>query len=121
MALRWLTDLFRRPPDDTAARALFDAAFYRASYPEANRQRDPFAYFMRKGWRLGHKPHPVFDTRWYLANNEDVRRAVAAVSRSHGHCQTPPPETYGESYDSCRCKYTWKGQSTASFVWASSP
>ncbi len=71
LVARWLG-----APPAPAARALFDPDHYRQAYPEAARAgRDPFAHYMRRGWKEGRNPHPLFDTAWYLTANEDVSEA----------------------------------------------
>lgn len=35
---------------------------------------DPISYYLKKGVDLGLNPSPLFDTRWYLDENDDVRK-----------------------------------------------
>lgn len=53
---------------------LFLADWYARTYPDAAR-RDPAEDFLRRGWREGRKPNPLFDTQWYLRQNPDVAQA----------------------------------------------
>lgn len=63
---------------------LFDVKFYQANYPNVatdlrtnTAQFDIAAaeHYVRVGFSSGFRPNGVFDTRWYLENYEDVRRA----------------------------------------------
>jgi O-antigen biosynthesis protein len=38
---------------------------------------DPFEHHLHGGWRLLASLHPLFDARWYLGRNPDVRHAGA--------------------------------------------
>ena len=55
---------------------LFDANFYRATYPDvvANGQ-PPAVHFALDGWREGHDPSVAFNTSYYLDQNSDVARS----------------------------------------------
>ncbi|MEL6790488.1 MAG: rhamnan synthesis F family protein [Pseudomonadota bacterium] len=55
------------------ARALFDAAWYRAAYPDvAELGIDPFTHFIEAGALEGRDPSPLFDTDYYRSNNPDL-------------------------------------------------
>ncbi len=56
---------------------LFDAAWYRAEYPDiaAKGVVDAMKHYLDEGFCQGLKPNPFFDTRWYLDRYEDVRRS----------------------------------------------
>ena len=55
---------------------LFDAAFYRQHDPAAVADgEDALRHWHDRGWQAGWRPNFYFDTRWYLAANEDVRRS----------------------------------------------
>jgi hypothetical protein len=55
---------------------LFDAAWYRAEYPEAGMDGlSPAEHYIERGFCRGYRPNPFFDTRWYLDRYEDVRRS----------------------------------------------
>jgi GT2 family glycosyltransferase len=58
-------------------RPYFDADWYVATYgPRKWRLRwRPWRYYTRRGWRKGHAPRALFDARWYLEQNPDVRAA----------------------------------------------
>ena len=51
---------------------LFDAAFYASKYPDIAGVRNPWAHYMAFGASESRNPHPLFDTRYYLARNRDV-------------------------------------------------
>lgn len=56
-----------------ARSGLFDAAFYRAQCRALGiRVFDPVGHYLRVGAALGLDPHPLFQTRFYLARNPDV-------------------------------------------------
>ncbi len=82
----------------------FDAAFYRASYPEvADDRRDPMIHYVLEGWRAGHDPSPAFSTAFYLEDNTDVAEAgvnpfwhYLVVGQREGR-QPLPPETKSEA------------------------
>ena len=61
---------------------LFDAEFYRKTYfGKQNGSGDPVksddlamaAHYLEEGAYLGFLPNPLFDTKWYLERNKDVR------------------------------------------------
>jgi SAM-dependent methyltransferase len=55
---------------------LFDAAWYRAAYPDvAAAGLDPIAHYLHHGAREGRNPGPGFDTIWYLSENYELRAA----------------------------------------------
>ena len=54
----------------------FDAAFYRAAYPDAMRTDvDPLTDYWTVGWAEGRDPHPGFSTSFYLEANPDVAQS----------------------------------------------
>ena len=56
---------------DIQASGLFDAVWYRSSYPEIG-TADPIRHFYETGGRDGFDPSPFFDSAAYLAGNKDV-------------------------------------------------
>ena len=59
-----------------ARSGLFDAAWYRARYPDvAAAGVDPLAHYLASGAREGRDPHPDFETSYYLRSNPDVAGA----------------------------------------------
>jgi GR25 family glycosyltransferase involved in LPS biosynthesis len=46
--------------------ALFDPLYYAAQCPDLGRQ-NPLVHFIRVGTALGRKPHPLFETEFYLS------------------------------------------------------
>ena len=70
-----------RLPDTHIAWAVFDAAWYLQTYPEAaaacdNGPEAAMAYYFHTGCRLGHGPSPLFDEAFYLAANPDIAALV---------------------------------------------
>ena len=59
--------------DTTPALELFDADWYRATYPEIG-DLDPFQHFRSSAVAEGRDPNPLFSTRWYLTRYPDVAR-----------------------------------------------
>jgi hypothetical protein len=57
--------------DKAQARSLFDADWYRATYPAIG-DADPYEHFQRVGAGLAYDPNPLFSTRWYLARYPDA-------------------------------------------------
>lgn len=52
---------------------LFDAAFYRQTYPDVvNAGVDPLKHYIEWGGKEGRRPHPSFDPRWYTTQYPDV-------------------------------------------------
>ena len=51
---------------------LFDAGFYASKYPDIAGARNPWAHYIAFGASESRNPHPLFDTRYYLARNRDV-------------------------------------------------
>lgn len=52
----------------------FDAAFYRAAYPDVAAQgTDPLRHYLDAGWREGRDPAPWFSSAAYLEDHPDVR------------------------------------------------
>jgi hypothetical protein len=65
--LRFVTNLRMMRPG-SAFRRLFDANYYRESYPEvAASGLNPFWHFVLRGAFEGRNPHPLFDTNFYLS------------------------------------------------------
>jgi hypothetical protein len=67
----------RRIARTLTASGLFDAAYYRGqcgnlSGAAAFTDFEATLHFIREGFSQGAKPNPLFDTRWYLEQNEDV-------------------------------------------------
>jgi SAM-dependent methyltransferase len=55
---------------------LFDAAWYRAAYPDvAAAGIDPIEHYLHHGAYEGRNPGPGFDTIWYLSENYELRAA----------------------------------------------
>ena len=52
--------------------ALFDADWYRASYPALSGTRPALLHYLKEGGFTGFNPNPHFDSRWYLETNPDV-------------------------------------------------
>jgi hypothetical protein len=58
------------------AKALFDAHFYTATYPDIVLSKvDAFEHYLLVGWREGRNPSAIFDTAYYLDANPDVHAA----------------------------------------------
>jgi len=80
--------------------AVFDAAWYRARYPEAvaaladTSDKALLAYYLETGQRLAHSPNPWFDEAWYRRVHPAVARLLEdgafASGMDHycrqGHC-----------------------------------
>ena len=67
---RWLRFVrnLRMAKPGSAFRRLFDANYYRESYPDvAASGVDPFWHFVSNGAFEGRNPHPLFDTNFYLS------------------------------------------------------
>lgn len=66
----------RRFADDLKASGLFDAEWYRATYPDIDDSPlSPWEHFLRHGLQEGQAPGPDFHPAQYLAANPDVARA----------------------------------------------
>ena len=82
---------------------LFDAAWYRGTYPDVPRNRAlAWLHWRRHGWREGRDPSPTFDTGWYLASYPDVRAAgvdplghYLLHGSGEGRISTPHPGVRG--------------------------
>ncbi len=103
LVIEWVKARWRPKLSFDRGKALFDADFYRAAYPEARTAADPYDLFLNRGWRQGRNPHPLFDTAWYLASNEDVRRAgvnplVHYVETGAAQGRDPHPEFDARAY-----------------------
>lgn len=57
--------------DTTRILELFDADWYRATYPDVG-DLHPFEHFQSSGVAESRDPNPLFSTRWYLARYPDV-------------------------------------------------
>lgn len=57
--------------------SLFDEDYYTHQLDDYSIE-DPLSHFMNKGWRDLLSPSPLFDTKYYLSNNQDV--AIAGVN-----------------------------------------
>ncbi len=55
--------------------AFFDSAWYSKVYADVaiSSDTDPVRHFLRRGAAEGRKPHPMFNTKWYLEQNPDVK------------------------------------------------
>lgn len=76
--------------------AVFDAAWYRARYPEAvatladSSDKALLAYYLETGQRLAHSPNPWFDEAWYRRVHPAVARLLddgAFASGMDHYCQ----------------------------------
>jgi hypothetical protein len=65
-------------PDKSEAQLLFDARWYRATYPDSAGM-PPYKHFQRIGTAKGHDPNPLFSTSWYLARYPDVAETGATA------------------------------------------
>ena len=72
--LQQMTKLLRSYQQRRAVKHAFDAAFYRATYPDLQ-GADPLNHYLKSGWKEGRDPRPDFSTRYYLAAHPDVRDA----------------------------------------------
>lgn len=65
---------------------LFDADWYRATYPDVGLKRfDPASHYLRFGAKEGRDPGPLFATRQYLVENPDVAKAgINPLLHFHG-------------------------------------
>lgn len=60
-------------PNRKILKKYFSRPWYLRRYAGTLRQRlFPFRYYLRKGWKKGHSPCPLFDGAWYLEQNPDV-------------------------------------------------
>jgi hypothetical protein len=63
--------IFFRPEEDRAL--LFHAPFYLETNPHLGAWRvSPYFHFVRRGWREGRSPHPIFDVPFYLRHAPQV-------------------------------------------------
>jgi hypothetical protein len=60
-----------------ARSGLFDRDFYLAQKSPESRSSDvdPISHYLQHGAARGYDPNPLFDSDWYLSQNEDVRAA----------------------------------------------
>ena len=66
----WSTERWQRRPEyrTIAESGLFDAAWYRARYPDvAAAEVDPLVHYLKRGAAEGRDPHPLFDARHYAS------------------------------------------------------
>lgn len=54
---------------------LFIPAYYRSQIPSLARETSPLLHYLSEGWKAGLKPHPDFDTAYYLSAHPDVADA----------------------------------------------
>lgn len=81
-ALRWIGRQVLSP------RLFVDAAWYSRRYAIGSRV-DPFAHFMRHGWKLGHQPNPFFDVVWYRATYRCTGNPLVDYIRRSGRNPHP--------------------------------
>jgi len=83
---------------------LFDAAWYRASYPDVpGGPGRAWIHWRRHGWREGRDPGATFRTTWYRTRNPDVVEAGGdplAHYLLHGWIEgrDPSPHVHGDDY-----------------------
>lgn len=53
----------------------FDGNYYRSKYPDLDKSTDGLSHFCELGWKEKRNPSANFNTKYYLACNEDVRNA----------------------------------------------
>lgn len=107
--LRFVTNLRMMRPA-SAFRRLFDANYYRESYPDvAESGLNPFWHFVLRGAFEGRNPHPLFETDFYL-NQCPRPPAINALcdylehGDAAGRCPHPlfDPEYYTRRYPDVR-------------------
>lgn len=80
--------LLRQDRGKRPAWALFDADWYRRTYPEAARAGTSptrlLNYYLTTGARSGHSPSPLFDEKFYLDTNPDIAALIAEGSYQSG-------------------------------------
>jgi hypothetical protein len=107
--MRWLrfATHFRDMRSGSQFRRLFDADYYRESYPDvAASGANPLWHFVTRGAFEGRNPNPLFDTTFYLSQCPELP-SVNALSDylEHGHRQPHPlfdPEFYTARYPDIR-------------------
>ena len=52
----------------------FDKQYYTQKY-QINKNTNPIVHFLKEGVKKGHNPTPSFDTKFYLKQNPDVKKA----------------------------------------------
>jgi glycosyltransferase involved in cell wall biosynthesis len=93
----WLQSRASYAAQVIAASGLFEAAWYRETYPDvAARGVDPLHHYIRHGVREGRDPNRLFSSSWYLANNPDVAESglnplVHFVLRGAAEHRSPGP------------------------------
>jgi glycosyltransferase involved in cell wall biosynthesis len=61
--------------EEMLLRAEFDTEYYLSTYPELALVEDCFRHYMEIGWKEGKNPSRDFDTKFYLRNEGDIRKA----------------------------------------------
>ena len=79
--VRRLWQALRCAPTLRSRGGLFDARYYRSASPGAVARLFPYLHFMLAGAFAGRRPHPLFDTAFYLRRYPDV-----AASRVNPLC-----------------------------------
>ncbi len=82
-----------------AESGLFDATWYRQTYPDVARAKiDPLKHYLERGAREGRDPHPLFDSSFYVASNPDVAASgvnplvhYVTAGRAEGRDAFAPP------------------------------
>ena len=82
---------------------IFDSAWYRSQSAEAAAAADPLLHYLERGAAAGLRPHPFFDTAFYLAQNPDVAAAgidplVHYITCGAGEGRQPHPLFDGTFY-----------------------
>lgn len=75
---------------------LFDAAWYRARYPDLAHVGDPLSHYLQYGAAENRDPNPWFAAAWYLRRNPDVAAAglnplVHYLTRGGAELRNPHP------------------------------
>ncbi len=107
--LRFVTNLRMMRPA-SAFRRLFDANYYRESYPDvAESGLNPFWHFVLRGAFEGRNPHPLFETDFYLSQSPRPPAINALCDYlehgdAAGRCPHPlfDPEYYTRRYPDVR-------------------
>jgi glycosyltransferase involved in cell wall biosynthesis len=72
----WRELRLHAPLRDVRNSALFDADYYRTTYPDVSESGlDPATHFVVHGWKEHRNPSAAFDTAFYLSENPDIARA----------------------------------------------
>src|SRR5690349_5604845 len=81
-------EMLTLPGQAQVAWAVFDPAWYLATYPATRAalgepdDAGVLQYYLEHGQRLGHSPNPWFDETWHLQAHPGV---AAAVREGHAH------------------------------------